>query len=138
MALGSVVTLQRQDTDSIAQLAQWVKWSSLSAATAQVTTAARLWSPAQELHMPWGGQKRKQNKNKIIQGLPMVLGMKSQLFMWLTSPYTWVGSYSPLHCYLVLLSPSIGLHQPHWHCFCFYSMLSSFPHQNFCLCCYTF
>ena len=39
--------------------AQWVKGYCVAAAVAWVTTTAWIWSLAQELHMPWGSQKRK-------------------------------------------------------------------------------
>ena len=58
-AMGLEVSLQRQDAGWISSLAQWVKdpalpqlWPRL-----QLQLRSSLWP--QELHMPWGGQKRK-------------------------------------------------------------------------------
>ena len=61
-AMGSVASLQCQDTGSIPGPAQWVKGSSVAAAVTKVTTVARMWSLAWELHMLWGSQKRSRRK----------------------------------------------------------------------------
>ena len=55
---GSVVSLQCQDTGSIPTPAQWVKGSGSTTAAAQIRCLS------QELHMPWGSKKTKQNKTK--------------------------------------------------------------------------
>ena len=61
-----VASLQHQDVGSIPRPVQLVKESGIPAPTAKVATEAHIWSLAQELHMPWGSQKReskKTNKN---------------------------------------------------------------------------
>ena len=60
-ATGSVASLQCQDTGSIPCPGWWVTGSSLAAPW--VATAAWIPSLAQELHVPWGVQKRKK-KNR--------------------------------------------------------------------------
>ena len=64
--MGLAASLQHQDASLISSPAQWGKGSSIATAAAQVEIAAQIWSMAQELHVPQGGQKTKQNKTKQL------------------------------------------------------------------------
>ena len=65
--MGLAASLQHQGTGLIPSLAQWVKGSHVSAAAAQIETAAWILSLAWELNMPKGDQKKKEKKeNKYI------------------------------------------------------------------------
>ena len=55
--MGSVVSLQYQDTGSIPGQAQRVPGSGVATAAAQVTTVAWIWSLTQELHVPQQGSQ---------------------------------------------------------------------------------
>ena len=63
--MGWVVSLQLQAVGLIPSLAQQVKGSGIAIAAAQVATATEMGSLAQELHMPWGSQK-KEKRNKLL------------------------------------------------------------------------
>ena len=63
-AKGSAASLQCQASGLIphplTQWAQWVKGSGIPTAVVYVTTAAQIWSLAQELHVPGVAKRKKQ------------------------------------------------------------------------------
>ena len=58
--MGLVAPLQCQDAGWIPVLKQWVKRPRIARPAGEVATVAQMRSLTQELHMPQGGQKRKE------------------------------------------------------------------------------
>ena len=62
---GSAASLQHQDERKFhTRPAQWVKGFAIALAVLWVITVAPIWTLDQELHMPWGSQKRKRKKER--------------------------------------------------------------------------